>query len=55
MLQTGILPDGDAAGGAMAEVIDDATGHLTKDDRDAIAEYLLSLPPAAGAAPAAGS
>ncbi len=55
MLQTGILPDGDAAGGAMAEVIDDATGHLTKDDRDAIAEYLLSLPPSAGAAPAAGS
>ncbi len=44
-LQTGLLPDGDALGGAMAEVVDDATGHLTADDRNAIADYLLSLPP----------
>ncbi len=43
-LQTGILPDGDVLGGAMAEVIEDATSHLTPDDRSAIAEYLLSLP-----------
>ena len=48
-LQTGILPDGDVLGGAMSEVIDDATGHLTADDRNAIAEYLLSLPPLASA------
>jgi mono/diheme cytochrome c family protein len=44
-LQTGILPDGDVLGGAMSEVVDDATSHLTADDRNAIAEYLLSLPP----------
>jgi len=44
-LQTGILPDGDVLGGAMSEVIDDATSHLSADDRNAIAEYLLSLPP----------
>ncbi len=47
-LQTGILPDGDVLGGAMAEVIEDATSHLTADDRSAIAEYLLSLPPREG-------
>jgi mono/diheme cytochrome c family protein len=48
-LQTGILPDGDVLGGAMSEVVDDATSHLTAEDRDAIAEYLLSLPPLASA------
>jgi mono/diheme cytochrome c family protein len=47
-LQTGILPDGDVLGGAMAEEIEDATSHLTADDRSAIAEYLLSLPPLEG-------
>jgi mono/diheme cytochrome c family protein len=47
-LQTGILPDGDVLGGAMAEVVEDATGHFTPDDRAAIAEYLLSLPPLKG-------
>ena len=47
-LQTGILPDGDVLGGAMAEVIEDATSHFTPDDRAAIAEYLLSLPPLKG-------
>jgi mono/diheme cytochrome c family protein len=52
-LQTGILPDGDVLGGAMAEVVEDATSHLTADDRAAIAEYLLSLPPLEDAAPAA--
>jgi hypothetical protein len=29
----------------MAEVVKDATSHLTADDRSAIAEYLQSLPP----------
>jgi mono/diheme cytochrome c family protein len=47
-LQTGILPDGDVLGGAMSEVVDDDTSHLTADDRNAIADYLLSLPPLAG-------
>jgi mono/diheme cytochrome c family protein len=51
-LQTGILPDGDVLGGAMAEVVEDATSHLTADDRSAIADYLLSLPPLEDAAPA---
>ena len=29
----------------MAEVVEDATSHLTEADRRAIALYLLSLPP----------
>ncbi len=53
-LQTGILPDGDVLGGAMAEVVEDATSHLTPDDRAAIAEYLLSLPPLQGVPRPAG-
>jgi mono/diheme cytochrome c family protein len=44
-LQTGILPDGDALGGAMGDVIRDNTGKLSAEDRAAIAEYLLSLEP----------
>jgi mono/diheme cytochrome c family protein len=44
-LQTGILPDGDALGGAMGEVIRDNTGKLSAGDRATIAEYLLSLEP----------
>ncbi len=51
-LQIGILPDGDALGGAMGEVVRDSTGHLTPEDRAAIAEYLLSLAPLPDAAPA---
>jgi mono/diheme cytochrome c family protein len=42
-LEIGMLPDGDFAGGAMSEVIDDNTGHLTGADRHAIAVYLKSL------------
>jgi mono/diheme cytochrome c family protein len=53
-LQTGILPDGDVLGGAMSEVVTDSTGHLTPEDRAAIAEYLLSLEPLANA-PAPGA
>jgi mono/diheme cytochrome c family protein len=49
-LQTGILPDGDVLGGAMSEVVRDSTGHLTADDRAAIAEYVLSLEPLPDAA-----
>ncbi|MDO8705687.1 MAG: cytochrome c [Sulfuricaulis sp.] len=44
-LETGATPDGDYAGGAMAEVIDNNLTQLTKDDRQAIAVYIMSLPP----------
>lgn len=49
-LEIGMTPDGDFAGGLMAEVIDQGTARLTPDDRKAIARYILSLPPR----PAAG-
>lgn len=43
-LEIGIKPDGDFAGGAMTDVIEDATGKLTAADLEAIAVYLKSLP-----------
>lgn len=43
-LETGAMPDGDYAGDAMAEVIDNSLSQLTKDDRKAIAVYVMSLP-----------
>lgn len=46
-LETGELPDGDSAGGAMARVIRN-TSQLSADDRAAIAEYLKSLSPVEG-------
>lgn len=46
-LDIGMEPDGDFAGGAMAPVIEDNTGRLTREDRLAIATYLKSLPPLA--------
>lgn len=46
-LDTGMTPDGDSAGGAMAEVIRN-TAQLSKDDRTAIAAYIKSLPPVEG-------
>ncbi len=45
MLKIGMLPDGDFVGGAMGEVVDETTSQLTDEDRAAITEYLLSLPP----------
>jgi hypothetical protein len=42
-LKTSILPDGDVFGGAMAEVVEDATSHWTDEDREAVAEYLLTV------------
>ena len=42
-LQIGLKPDGDFAGGAMTDVIEDATGKLTEADVTAIATYLKSL------------
>ena len=44
-LDSGMTPDGDSAGDLMAEVIDRSTSLLTQADREAIATYLLSLPP----------
>ncbi|SMF70541.1 Cytochrome c, mono- and diheme variants [Tistlia consotensis] len=44
-LQTGFLPNGDVAGGAMGAVIEDSTSKLTDGDRAAIADYLLSVTP----------
>ena len=41
----GITPDGDFAGGSMADFIDTGSSHLTDEDRRAIAEYILSLEP----------
>jgi mono/diheme cytochrome c family protein len=47
-LEIGELPDGDYTGGAMADVIDESTVHLTADDRRAMAAYLRSIPPLPG-------
>lgn len=44
-LQTGGTPDGDYAGGAMADVIDHVTSKLSDTDRAAIAHYLKTLEP----------
>lgn len=44
-LESGMTPDGDFAGGAMAEFIDNGLKHLTPSDREAIAAFVLSLPP----------
>src|SRR5262245_30669909 len=46
-LETGEMPDGDSAGGAMARVIRN-TSQLPSADRGAMAEYVKSLPPAEG-------
>jgi mono/diheme cytochrome c family protein len=43
-LNIGMLPDGDFAGGDMAEVISESTSELTESDRQAIAIYLMTLP-----------
>lgn len=40
-LQAGLLPNGDAFGGSMAEVVAEGTSYLTDADREAIATYLL--------------
>ncbi len=42
---TGMLPDGDFVGGAMADVVDHVLARLTDADRRAIVTYLRSLPP----------
>lgn len=40
-LRTGILPDGDVFGGAMAEVVREGTAFLTDQDLQAIATFLM--------------
>jgi mono/diheme cytochrome c family protein len=49
-LESGLKPDYDSFGGGMGEVVKDSTSRLTEADRNAIADYLLSLPPVAGKA-----
>lgn len=44
-LETGMTPEGDSAGDLMAEAIDYGLKYLRAEDRAAIAEYVLSLPP----------
>jgi mono/diheme cytochrome c family protein len=46
-LETGQTPDGDTIGGSMGRVIKN-TSQLSPGDRDAIADYLKSLPPVDG-------
>lgn len=46
-LQTGELPEGDKAAGSMGRVIGN-TSQLSPEDRQAMAEYLKSLPPVEG-------
>jgi len=46
-LETGMTPDNDTAGGAMVRVIRN-TSQLPQQDRDAIADYIKSLPPVDG-------
>jgi len=42
-LQTGLKPDGDVMGGAMGEVIEEGTSHMSDEDLRAMAIYLRSL------------
>jgi mono/diheme cytochrome c family protein len=46
-LESGQTPDGDSAGGSMVRVIRN-TSQLPAEDRAAIAEYIVSLPPVDG-------
>lgn len=48
-LESGLLPDGDSAGGSMVSVIKN-TSQLSADDRTAMAVYLKSLPAVEGPA-----
>jgi mono/diheme cytochrome c family protein len=47
-LDIGMLPDGDFAGSSMSAVIDDNTSKLSREDRQAIAAYLKTVPAHAG-------
>ena len=50
LLADGMMPDGDFAGGPMAEEIRN-TALLSTDDRAAIAAYIAALPPIQGPTP----
>ncbi len=43
-LSTGLNPEGDSAGGAMALVIEHSTGKLVEEDSLAMVDYLRNLP-----------
>ncbi len=43
-LEDGEMPDGDYAGGAMVDVIDNSTGIMTAEDLQALVAYILSVP-----------
>jgi len=45
VLKSGMTPDGDFVGGAMAEEVRNTTGKLTEADLHAVVAYLRSLPP----------
>jgi mono/diheme cytochrome c family protein len=45
VLKSGLLPDGDTVGGAMTDVVNHGTSHLTDQDLRAIAVYLKSVKP----------
>jgi hypothetical protein len=45
LLEIGMTPDGDFVGGGMNEVVKNSTSKLTAEDREAIAAYLLTVPP----------
>lgn len=45
LFRTSLLPDGDAVGSGMAEVVDNSTKHLTDEDLNAIVAYLRALEP----------
>lgn len=47
MLKTGIMPEGDSLGAAMADVVEYGTSKLRDDDLAAMVAYLKSLPPIA--------
>jgi mono/diheme cytochrome c family protein len=45
MLKSGLLPDGDTVGGAMTDVVNHGTSHLSDEDLKAMAVYLKSVKP----------
>lgn len=45
LFSLGMLPDGDFVGGVMAESVSHATSKMTPADRQALIEYLSTLPP----------
>lgn len=45
LLKTGFKPDGNDVQGSMAELVEHATSHLSDEDLEAVATYVLSLAP----------